>query len=153
MAERQQPIDLEEAEGVLSSLASTFFSAEGIEQAIADFLKNNPAAPAVESPGSAARYKALVEQIPAVIFVAPMDEGVGEAWVSPHIETALGFTQEEWLNDPFLWFRQVHPDDRDKWVEGFAQTCANDRFGHQYPVAQGGEQASQGCRADDDDRD
>ncbi len=44
-----------------------------------------------------------------------MDEGVGEAWVSPHIETALGFTQEEWLNDPIRWYRQIHPEDRQRW--------------------------------------
>jgi PAS domain S-box-containing protein len=106
---------LEEAESVLASLATAFFSADGIEQTIADFLKNEPSAPAAELPNAGARYKALVEQIPAVIFVAPMDAGVGEAWVSPHIETTLGFTQEEWLNDPILWYRQIHPEDQKRW--------------------------------------
>jgi PAS domain S-box-containing protein len=113
-------MDLEEAHEVLSGLAASFFSAEGfsadrMEQAIADFLKNWPAGQAAERPDSSARYKALVEQIPAVIFIAPMDQGVGEAWISPHIESALGFTQEEWLNDPIRWYRQIHPEDRNRW--------------------------------------
>lgn len=103
---------VEEAWDVLSGLAKSFFTVNGFEQAIADFLNNNSPAERLDS---SARYKALLEQIPAVIFIAPMDEGVGEAWVSPHIETALGFTQEEWLNDPIRWYRQIHPEDRQRW--------------------------------------
>ncbi|HYV39393.1 MAG TPA: ATP-binding protein, partial [Gemmataceae bacterium] len=36
----------------------------------------------------------------------------------------LGFTQEEWLNDPVLWHRQLHPQDRDRWHREFSRTCA-----------------------------
>jgi AmiR/NasT family two-component response regulator len=32
-----------------------------------------------------AKYRALVEQIPAVIFMAYLDKGIGEAYVSPQI--------------------------------------------------------------------
>ena len=59
-----------------------------------------------------AKYRALVEQIPAVVFMASLDEGIGEAYVSPQIEQVLGFTQEEWLQDPVRWYQQVHPDDK-----------------------------------------
>ncbi len=61
------------------------------------------------------RYRALIEQVPAVVFFAPMEGGIGEAYVSPQIETILGFTQEEWLESPILWFRQLHPDDKERW--------------------------------------
>jgi PAS domain S-box-containing protein len=70
---------------------------------------------------SDARYRALIEQIPAVVFLAPMEGELTEAYVSPQIETILGFTQEEWLSDPVLWFRQLHPADRDRWSEEGAQ--------------------------------
>ena len=40
-----------------------------------------------------AKYRALVEQIPAVVFMAYLDEAVGEAYVSPQIEEMLGFSQ------------------------------------------------------------
>jgi PAS domain S-box-containing protein len=70
------------------------------------------------------RYRTLVEGIPAVTFMASLEGGVSEIYVSPHIETMLGFTQEEWLGDPFLWFRQLHPDDRERWGEEFARTCS-----------------------------
>ena len=66
---------------------------------------------------SEARYRTLVEQIPAITFMASLQEGLdeNEIYVSPHIETMLGFTQEEWLGDPFLWYRQLHPEDRQRW--------------------------------------
>src|SRR6516162_4077724 len=47
-----------------------------------------------------ARYRALVEQIPAVSFLAPLDGSTSELYVSPQIEALLGFTAEEWLDDP-----------------------------------------------------
>jgi PAS domain S-box-containing protein len=70
-----------------------------------------------------ARYRTLVEQIPAVTFMAVLGEGKNEMYVSPHIEQMLGFTQEEWLGNPFLWYRQLHPDDRSLWYDEFARGC------------------------------
>jgi PAS domain S-box-containing protein len=70
------------------------------------------------------RYRALIEQIPAVVFLAPMEGGQGEAYVSPQIEAILGFSQEEWLGNPILWFRQLHPDDKYRWSQEAAQLFA-----------------------------
>ena len=69
------------------------------------------------------RYRTLVEQIPAVTFLAVLGEGQNEVYVSPHIEALLGFTQKEWLENPFLWYSQLHPDDRTLWNEEFARGC------------------------------
>jgi PAS domain S-box-containing protein len=66
-------------------------------------------------PNLEARYRALVEQIPAVVFMAYLDRGIGEAYVSPQIEAALGFSQEEWLEDPVRWYERIHPDDKRRW--------------------------------------
>ena len=66
-------------------------------------------------PNLEARYRALVEQIPAVVFMAYLDRGIGEAYVSPQIEAALGFSQEEWLEDPVRWYSRIHPDDKQRW--------------------------------------
>jgi PAS domain S-box-containing protein len=72
-----------------------------------------------------ARYRALVEGIPAVTFMASLDERHNEFYVSPQIEVMLGFTQEEWLDDPFLWYRQLHPDDRQRWGDEFARISSS----------------------------
>lgn len=70
-----------------------------------------------------ARFKTLVEQIPAVTFMAALGEGQNEIYVSPHIEALLGFTQKEWLEDPFLWYWRLHPDDRAMWNAEFTRGC------------------------------
>ena len=69
------------------------------------------------------RYRTLIEQIPAVTFMAVLGEGDNEIYVSPHIEALLGFTQTEWLENPFLWYTQLHPDDRETWHREFARGC------------------------------
>jgi PAS domain S-box-containing protein len=101
-------------------------SLRGAEAALAELAAGNfPEGVSFESSNSIltsdARYRALVEQIPAVVFLAPMEGGLSEAYVSPQIETILGFKQDEWLSDPILWFRQLHPDDRDRWSQEAAQ--------------------------------
>jgi PAS domain S-box-containing protein len=74
-----------------------------------------------------ARYRTLVEEIPAVTFMASLDDtadSMSELYVSPQIESLLGFTQKEWLEDPVLWYKQLHPHDRDRWHVEFARTCS-----------------------------
>lgn len=72
-----------------------------------------------------ARYRALIEQIPAVTFMAALDEGRNDMYVSPQIEALLGFSQQEWLDDPVLWFKRLHPDDQDLWNQEFARGIAS----------------------------
>lgn len=60
---------------------------------------------------SEARYRSVVEQLPAVIYVAATDEEGSTIYISPQIEALLGFTQVEWLADPELWFKSLHPAD------------------------------------------
>jgi PAS domain S-box-containing protein len=59
-------------------------------------------------------YRSLVDRLPAVVYVA--EPGIGAPWhyISPRIEQTLGFTPEEWRADPMIWYRQIHPDDRDR---------------------------------------
>ncbi len=104
----------DEAEAVLQDLAKVFL--ENASLIGADSAKS-AANGASALPGLEAKYRALVEQIPAVVFMAYLDEAVGEAYVSPQIEAALGFTQEEWLQDPVRWYAQIHPDDKLRWSE------------------------------------
>jgi PAS domain S-box-containing protein len=71
-----------------------------------------------------ARYRTLVEGIPAVTFMAALGEEAKELYVSPQLEQLLGFSQKEWLENPVLWYTQLHPDDRQRWHTEFARTCA-----------------------------
>ena len=61
-----------------------------------------------------ARYRAMVERVPAVSYVwdAANEPGAASAaYISPQIETLLGYRAEEWLEHPDAWGTFVHPDD------------------------------------------
>jgi PAS domain S-box-containing protein len=60
-----------------------------------------------------ARYRALVENLPAVIYQVAPDDDRRTMYVSPHVETALGYTRDEWLGQPDIWMELLHPDDRE----------------------------------------
>src|ERR1700752_929767 len=102
--------DLGEAEALLLELAGVF-AAGGASPTSAQ------AAPSADAHASnlEAKYRALLEQIPAVVFMAYLDRGISEAYVSPEIEAALGYSREEWLEDPVRWYRHIHPDDKQRW--------------------------------------
>ncbi len=112
------PASLAEAESALQELAAVFLQPQPLNSSThLNFTIGEEPTLAPDAPSSnvEAKYRALLEQIPAVVFMAYLDKGIGEAYVSPQIEAALGFTQSEWLEDPVRWYQQVHPDDKARW--------------------------------------
>ncbi|CAN5804995.1 hypothetical protein BH20ACT12_BH20ACT12_04960 [soil metagenome] len=63
--------------------------------------------------GAEKRYRTLVEQIPAVTYIDPVDAPDTSLYTSPHIERMLGYTPEEWQTKK-LWPECLHPDDRER---------------------------------------
>ena len=116
----EKPLSPESAEAILAGLASTYSEDKDHAGSMAElqhFFEKFDGTTLTEAqlPNLEAKYRALVEQLPAVVFMAYMDRGIGEAYVSPQIEATLGFSQAEWLEDPVLWYRQVHPEDKARW--------------------------------------
>jgi PAS domain S-box-containing protein len=120
------------AEAFLGELAAAFFPGGTGELHTLTWAEPKPGAHGAASAHATteqklreaeARFRALVEQIPAVTFMAVLGEGKNEVYVSPHIEAMLGYSQEEWLGDPFLWYRRLHPDDRAMWNDEFTRGC------------------------------
>jgi PAS domain S-box-containing protein len=62
-------------------------------------------------------YRTLVEGVPAVLYIDRPDEHSTNLYTSPQVEPILGFTVEEWREDPELWAKQLHPDDVDRALE------------------------------------
>jgi PAS domain S-box-containing protein len=58
------------------------------------------------------RYRTLVERLPAITYIAEVGPLGRWHFVSPQIESMLGFSADEWLSDPGLWMRRIHEDDR-----------------------------------------
>ena len=68
------------------------------------------------------RFRLLVEQLPAITYMAGFGADGVWSYVSPQIEATLGFTPAEWTADPQLWFQRLHPDDVAK-VIGLEEKC------------------------------
>jgi PAS domain S-box-containing protein len=59
------------------------------------------------------RYRALIEGIPAVIYQMGLDDERRTLYTSPQVEQLLGYSREEWLDQPDIWTELLHPDDRE----------------------------------------
>src|SRR4051812_7443148 len=77
------------------------------------------AMPAPPSPGDSERrmlegYRSLVERIPGIVYTAEAGEAGQWLYASPQIHSILGYTAVEWCADATLWFRCLHPADRER---------------------------------------
>ena len=63
---------------------------------------------------SETRYRTLVEQIPAVIYIDAVDEANSAMYRSPHVREVLGYEPEEFSSSPDFWQNLLHPDDRER---------------------------------------
>ena len=73
---------------------------------------------------SEATYRALVESIPAVTYVADVDRASTTLYVSPQIERYIGFTPEQYKADPDIRRQRLHPADRDRVLAEVARAHA-----------------------------
>jgi len=111
-----------------SALMSELAGAEAVLLELAGLFSGGPPASPFETGNGAprrptesssieAKYRALLEQIPAVVFMVYLDRGISEAYVSPQIEASLGYSRDEWLEDPIRWYDRIHPDDKLRWSQ------------------------------------
>lgn len=69
-----------------------------------------------------AQARALIENMPATTYVVALDGEDTPVYISPQIEALLGFTPTQWQADPTLWYRQLHPEDRDQVMRDIYQS-------------------------------
>ncbi|HEY7477808.1 MAG TPA: EAL domain-containing protein [Actinomycetota bacterium] len=80
-----------------------------------------------------AKYRNLVEHIPAVVYLDPVDQEQSSIYVSPQVRDLLGIEPDEWLQDPYVWRSHVHPEDIDRaWEEYEDAYTAHEPLSHEY---------------------
>jgi PAS domain S-box-containing protein len=79
-----------------------------------------------------AKYRALIEQMAAISYIAEL--GLSGQWhyVSPQIGSILGYTPEEWLGGSRDWMRHVHPEDHTLVEAAEAASSRGERFQAEY---------------------
>lgn len=83
---------------------------------------------------SEAKYRTLVEKIPVTTYIEAPDAGEPVhdiLYVSPQIESLLGYSQEEWASIPELWMNTLHPEDRDRVL---AEKASTEKTGETFNV-------------------
>lgn len=68
------------------------------------------------------RYQLLVESLPGIVYIHPLDWAAGPIYASPQIKNILGYSSEEWLADPTFWQSRLHPEDREAALAGIQQS-------------------------------
>lgn len=74
-----------------------------------------------------AMYQALVEEIPAVLYINGPDEDSPTLYVSPQTEAILGLPQSGWFDN--TWSDCVHPDDLEHVNETYAAILRSQDYG------------------------
>ncbi len=67
------------------------------------------------------RYRTLVEQMPAVTYIAALDDITKITFISPQIESFLGVSPKVCTDNPDYWDQHLHPDDHDRVLEEVAR--------------------------------
>jgi PAS domain S-box-containing protein len=87
----------------------------------------------MEQAESAARYRTLVEQLPAITYLDEIDPtnpaGFNSLYLSPQFEAWLGYSIAEYQQRPTLWREIVHPKDRERVLaDGAFLVTATDEY-------------------------
>jgi diguanylate cyclase (GGDEF)-like protein/PAS domain S-box-containing protein len=68
-----------------------------------------------------ARYRNLVERLPLAIYIDALDATATSIYNSPKNAEITGYTHEQWVADPDLFARIVHPDDRERVMDALSE--------------------------------
>jgi PAS domain S-box-containing protein len=63
---------------------------------------------------SEAKYQSLLENIPSTTYINNLKPNTSIIYISPQVEKLLGYLSQSFRNDPLLWIKILHPDDRDR---------------------------------------
>jgi diguanylate cyclase (GGDEF)-like protein/PAS domain S-box-containing protein len=72
------------------------------------------------------KYRALVQEVDAIVWEANPQTGAF-TFVNPQAQNRLGFSLNEWLENPGFWPARIHPEDRERVLEHRRKAIAEGR--------------------------
>jgi PAS domain S-box-containing protein len=60
------------------------------------------------------RFRAIVEHIPAAVYLDKPDGSMESVYISPQVEEIMGVTAERYLHEPDLWLLLMDEEDRER---------------------------------------
>jgi len=76
------------------------------------------------------RYRSLVESTRAIIWEG-RPGSLEFSYISPEVETLLGYPVGKWLDDPHFWVEHMHPEDR-AWVPAQCEALTRKQQDHAF---------------------
>src|SRR4249919_3337706 len=70
-------------------------------------------------------FREFVEDLPVMVYAVEAAPPYSPIYVSPAF-SIFGYPLTDWIDDPQMWLRVIHPDDQD-WV--FSETISSTRTG------------------------
>lgn len=70
-------------------------------------------------------YQNLIERMPAVSYVSPIDSPLVFEFVSPQILQLTGWEAQEWMEDPQKREKSIHPEDLEEVKLSFSEAAKN----------------------------
>jgi len=78
-----------------------------------------------------AQFRSLVEELPLAVYRESIDGGFATTYVSPQIETILGYPIDAWTDNPYFYDSLIHADDRERVLECVGRTCSTRHAFHE----------------------
>ncbi|RMH34622.1 MAG: PAS domain S-box protein [Nitrospirae bacterium] len=78
-------------------------------------------------------FRNLIEHIPLVTYSASFEDGFRLIYISPQVETMLGFPPSYWTSTQDCYIRHIHPDDRERVLKAKTNSAmSRTTFGADY---------------------
>ncbi|MDQ6992405.1 MAG: PAS domain S-box protein [Mariprofundus sp.] len=81
---------------------------------------------------SEARLDSLVQSAPLVIYSSTTEPPFAATFISPNITRQMGYTPQQFLNDPTFWATHIHPKDKQRVIAELSQLLKHDHLTHEY---------------------
>ena len=69
---------------------------------------------------------------PAVVYIAEVTSDYAAKFVSPNVETQMGYEPRDFTDDASFWARHIHPEDAPRIFDGLQNLFEHDHHTHEY---------------------
>jgi two-component system, cell cycle sensor histidine kinase and response regulator CckA len=80
------------------------------------------------------KYRTLIEQVAAISYIAELGTHGQWLYVSPQIETILGYATDEWLSGSRDWLRHIPPEDHPIVIAAEERSARGEPFQAEYRI-------------------
>ncbi|WP_168644637.1 chemotaxis protein CheB [Dolichospermum sp. UHCC 0259] len=78
------------------------------------------------------RLRVLMQSSHTIVFSCEPENDYRATFISDNVQQVLGYSPQEFLEQPNFWVDHLHPDDLDRVVAGLTQLTESEIYSHEY---------------------